>query len=94
MSHNGYQDNSSALRVAWQHFAEFSTNADQAQKWHIRLRKWVIILSVVATLVAILTDLANQQLTEAATISQILKFVLISIPIQKILIFTSERARF
>ncbi len=81
MSQNGYQDNSSALRAAWQHFAEFSTNADQAQKWHIRLRKWVIILSVVATLAAILTDLANQQLTEAATISQILKFVLISIPI-------------
>lgn len=75
------RQSSPVLERAWQHQAEFDANASQAQQRHINLRRWVIILSVVATLVAILTDLANQQLGPTAPLAQILQYALIATPL-------------
>ncbi len=44
------------LEKAWMHHAELDTNADKLSKHHLSLRRWVIILGVVATFLAIVTD--------------------------------------
>ncbi len=69
------------LQMAWQRFADLDANAGDAQKWHLTLRVWVIILSVVATLLAIVTQLVVTAYTEEATVARVLNFILISVPI-------------
>ena len=72
---------SSVLETAWQRFAELDANAITAQKWHLTMRLWVIILSVVATLLAIVTQWVVATQTEEATAARVLNFILISVPI-------------
>ncbi len=67
-----------ALNTAWQRYAEFDASALAASKRHLALRWWVIVLSVLATLLAILAQLYSQQ---ESTLGQALKISLISVPI-------------
>ncbi len=47
---------SKTLETAWQRYAEFDAEAKAASTGHLTLRRWVIILAVLATLLAILTS--------------------------------------
>ncbi|MBL1127767.1 MAG: SLATT domain-containing protein, partial [Chloroflexi bacterium] len=49
------------LEKAWMHHAELDTNADRLNKRHLKLRKWVISLGIVATFLAIITDIISSQ---------------------------------
>lgn len=49
------------LEKAWMHHAELDTNADRLSKRHLKLRKWVIVLGIVATFLAITTDIISSQ---------------------------------
>ncbi len=69
------------LEIAWRQFAELDANATEIQKWHLTLRLWVIIFSVLATLLAILTQRAVAVYTVEATLARVLNFVLIAVPI-------------
>jgi tetratricopeptide (TPR) repeat protein len=84
------QENKSlALQTAWQRYAEFDANASSASKYHLTLRGWVIVLSVVATLLAILVQFYEGS---ASTLLQPLKISLILVPIisSVILAFASK----
>ena len=52
MSQNTNNNQSSALEIAWQRYAEFDHNAQKTSRQHLRLRDGVIVLGVVATLLA------------------------------------------
>jgi tetratricopeptide (TPR) repeat protein len=69
---------SAALETAWQRYAEFDSEAQAASKSHLLLRRWVIILAVVATLLAILTQSFSDQ---DPTLALILKIGLILTPL-------------
>ena len=70
------------LETAWRRYAELDYNAEQAQKKHRSLRIAVIILSVAATLLAILNELLIGTVFPADQLaSQILRISLISVPI-------------
>ncbi len=73
-------DRSLALETAWQHYAELESNASAAFKQYLSLRGWVIILSVVATLIAVIISLPDQELI-ISTLREILRAILILIPI-------------
>lgn len=81
MSKNTAQNHTAALQIAWQHYDELDANAIAAQSRHINLRRWVIILSVVATLLAITSELVRDTaaLPPAALIT--LRVLLILVPI-------------
>ncbi len=82
MSENNHgAGRSEILEIAWQHFAELDANANEAQKWHFTLRLWVIILSVLATLLAIITQQVVASYTAEVTVARGLNFVLIATPI-------------
>jgi len=74
-------DRSQALEIAWQRFAELDANAIEAQKWHLNLCRLVIILSVVATLLAISSELARTLLPSWPMIAQVSGRFLILVPI-------------
>jgi tetratricopeptide (TPR) repeat protein len=78
------------LEIAWRHYAELDANALAASKLHLNLRWWVIVLSVAATLLAILTEMFGNptpqlaQFFEAqvsANIALVLRIGLILVPI-------------
>jgi hypothetical protein len=57
-------DNESAqvtpiLKIAWTRVAELDTIASRRSKGHLSIRRWIAILGVLATLLAILTQLLN-----------------------------------
>ena len=78
MSQQINKDKSLALKTAWQRYAEFDASALAASKRHLSLRGWVIVLAVIATLLAILTQLYGEAETP---IGQALKIALILVPI-------------
>jgi tetratricopeptide (TPR) repeat protein len=78
MSQQINKDKSLALKIAWQRYAEFDASALTASKHHLSLRWWVIVLAVVATLLAILTQLYGEA---ESPIGQAFKIALILVPI-------------
>ncbi len=78
MSPQTNNNHSLALETAWQRYAEFDANALTASRRHLILRWWVIVLSVVATLLAIVTNLNELMGT---TLGLALKIGLILTPI-------------
>ena len=75
MSQKTNNNQSSALEIAWHRYAEFDNNAQKTSRQHLRLRDGVIVLGVVATLLAILTDVysgPNQLLDRGLRIGLIL----------------------
>jgi tetratricopeptide (TPR) repeat protein len=54
MAQNDEKNHSETLKSAWQHFADLDLNASISQAQHLLLRRWVIILSMIATLLALL----------------------------------------
>ncbi len=67
------------LEKAWMHHAELDTNADKLSKRHLRLRKWVAILGIVATVLAIVTDVYSPEFPVTAQAA--LKVMLILTPL-------------
>ncbi len=80
MSKNDSNGSNTVLQTAWQNQAEFDLNASQAQKLHINLRRWVIILSVLATLLAILSEVVTNRF-DIPLLEQSLRIALILVPI-------------
>lgn len=78
MSEPQQPDNQTVLKIAWQRQAEFGINATKASDWYLRLRQWVIILAVLATLLAILADVFREQ---NPLVGNIFKWALIIVPI-------------
>lgn len=78
MSQQPVTENSIALQNAWSRYAEFDASAQTASKRHLTLRRAVLILAVVATLFAILTQLYGSSET---MLGQALKVGLILVPI-------------
>ena len=50
-----------ALETAWQRYAQFETNASVALKQYLSLRGSVIVLTVLATLVAVITSCSDNR---------------------------------
>ncbi|MCQ3980492.1 MAG: hypothetical protein DPW09_44345, partial [Anaerolineae bacterium] len=78
MSQQPTNETSIALQNAWRRYAEFDTSAQTASKHHLTLRRAVLILTVIATLLAILTQLYGSPET---MLGQALKVGLILAPI-------------
>lgn len=89
MSQQPTNETSIALQNAWRRYAEFDTSAQTASKHHLTLRRAVLILTVIATLLAILTQLYGSPET---MLGQALKVGLILVPIisSVILAFASK----
>ena len=81
MSQNSASSQSTALSIAWQRYAELDFNAAKAQKRHLTLRRWVIILSVVATVLAILSELVRGIAGQWSFMAEPLRILLILTPI-------------
>ncbi|NJN55184.1 MAG: DUF4231 domain-containing protein [Anaerolineae bacterium] len=74
------------LEKAWMHHAELDTYADRLSKRHLTLRKWIAILGVVATFLAIITDIYNVRCDDPGLSCQLslqatLKILLILAPL-------------
>src|SRR6185503_6728913 len=74
-------EGSPILRSAWQLHADYNMNADMSVRRHWRLREWVIIISVIATLLAILSDIYRTTPFFGELIGQVLRIFLIIVPI-------------
>jgi tetratricopeptide (TPR) repeat protein len=81
MSQNDTHDQTSALDIAWQRQVELSTKADEASRRYLRLRDWVIALGVLATLLAILTDVHSGSKPLGQMVDSIFRVGLILAPI-------------
>jgi hypothetical protein len=67
------------LEKAWLRHAELDDAANKLTKRHLQLRKWVAILGVVATFLAIFIDTFNAQLP--VSVQAVLKVLLIATPL-------------
>lgn len=74
-------ESSPILRSAWQLHADYNLNADLSVRRHWRLREWVIIISVIATLLAILSDVYRTNPLFGDLIGKALRIFLIIVPI-------------
>lgn len=61
MSHPNKNGQTPVLKTAWQRYAQFDAAAVVASAWHLRLRWWVIVLGLLATLLAVLADTTGQE---------------------------------
>ena len=80
MSQNSDHPQAPALATAWQRFAELDFNAEAVQNSHRRLRATVIVLSVIATALAVAGELIAN-LSAASIIPELLRVGLIFVPI-------------
>jgi hypothetical protein len=67
------------LEVAWAQFAQLDAASDKRTKAHLRMRRWIAALGVLATLLAIITELYAQSILPV--IGLVLKILLIATPI-------------
>lgn len=81
MSQDDNKNQSPVLKIAWQHYAEFDDNAKRALKRHLWLRGAVIILGVIATFLAVLTDTFAGEAQLGLILDRTLKILLILVPI-------------
>ena len=70
---------SDVLRSAWKRMVELDLQSSKLNKQSIQLRKWIAILGVVATFLAIITNELRDEVYEV--IEQILRGLLILVPI-------------
>lgn len=73
-------EQSLSLETAWQRYAQLETNASTALKQYLSLRGSVIVLSVIATLLAIITSYSDSS-AMAPFVGDVLRASLILIPI-------------
>jgi len=80
-----------ALETAWQRYAQFDTNASAALKQYLSLRGSVIVLTVLATLVAVITS-CNDNHFLAPPVDEALRLSLTLVPIVSsvILVFANK----
>lgn len=90
MSKKVHTHPSGVLETTWQRYAEFDANALAGLEQHLRLQSWVVILSVAATLLAILVGNYSDQVLPI--IGQVLRISLILVPIVSsiVLAFTNK----
>lgn len=71
------------LNLAWTRFAHFDAASKDRNREQLRLRRWIAILGVLASLFAILTEIysKDQAGPESAMVSLVLKTVLIITPL-------------
>ncbi len=69
---------SPVLKNAWQRYAEFDLGAVKASAQHLRLRWWILALGVLATLLAVLSDLYGE---EPGLTGRVLGLALVLIPL-------------
>ncbi|HEY9668310.1 MAG TPA: SLATT domain-containing protein, partial [Coleofasciculaceae cyanobacterium] len=83
------REQSLALETAWQRYAQLEANASAASRQYLRLRGWALVLSVVATLLAILTSGSDRN---ASPLGEVLRACLILVPIASavLLIFANK----
>ncbi len=67
------------LEVAWAKFAQLDAASSKRTKAHLRMRRWIAALGVLATLLAILTELLSGKILAVPEL--ILKIFLIATPI-------------
>ena len=67
------------LEIAWTRFAQLDSYSSKRTKAHLRSRRWIAILSVAATFLAILTTIFPDE--QSALLGVFLKFLLILTPI-------------
>ncbi|MBI5954756.1 MAG: SLATT domain-containing protein [Chloroflexi bacterium] len=67
------------LEVAWGHFAQLDAASSKRTKSHMRMRRWITVLGVLATLLAIITELYAEFFLPV--VSLVLKILLIATPI-------------
>ena len=77
--HNEIDPIPPVLETAWQRFADYDNTAKSTQKQFYRLRLWVLIFSIAATLIAILIESFRTVLP--APVVTILQIILIAVPI-------------
>lgn len=84
-------DRTLALETAWQRYAQLATNATSASERYLRIRSWAIVLSVIATLLAVITAYSESQIM-ASTLGQFIHVSLILVPIVSsvILVFANK----
>lgn len=68
-----------ALEVAWTRYAQLDIAALERSKSHLRLRRWILILGVTATLIAILIEAFSTALPALGSLA--LKYLLILTPL-------------
>jgi len=73
------QQTTPILEVAWAHFAQLDAASTKRTKAHLRMRRWIGALGVLATLFAIITELYGAILLPV--IGLVLKILLIATPI-------------
>ena len=73
-------EHSLALETAWQHYAQLESNASAALKQFMNLRGWLTVMTVFATLLAIVISLPDSDLI-TPTVTEVLRAMLILIPI-------------
>ncbi len=69
----------SVLDVAWLRFAQLDAYAKERARPHYGLRRWISVLGVLATILAVLTEIFSEN--APATVSFILKVLLVLTPI-------------
>lgn len=93
MNQNENRQHTPVLELAWRRHAEFDENAGKASNRYLRMRDWVIILGVIATLLAILIDIFYwRPFSESEIGGRVLRAMLILVPIisSVILAFASK----
>ncbi|MEZ0394933.1 MAG: SLATT domain-containing protein [Anaerolineales bacterium] len=67
------------LEIAWTRYAQFDRASVQRMRPNLSLRRWILVLSVLATLLAILSEVLSDSLPAAGSLA--LKIALIATPI-------------
>lgn len=86
-----YQDDETdtTLELAWRTFAEYDANASRQQKTFGRVQRWMLILGVVGTLLALIqTQLELVEIGLSPVGDQVLHYIIVVIPITVTLLAT------
>ncbi len=71
--------NTPILNIAWTRFAHLSASAKRGKNLHYQVRRWIIILGVLATLFAILSQLFPRE--TSGVVGLIIRILLVTAPI-------------
>jgi hypothetical protein len=82
---------SPVLEAAWRRFAELDANSSKLSNRFLNLRRWVAVLGVTATLIAILIEVSGETWPPALVLG--LKIILVAVPLSAsgIAAFTTRR---
>ena len=76
---NEAQKNTPILNIAWMRFAHLSNAARRGKNLHYQVRRWIIILGVLATLFAILSQLFPRE--SSGLVGLVIRILLVTAPI-------------